>query len=213
MICVDSNGENAIIVSAGANGKLTGADLDEQTDLIAAADVVLLQLEVPLDTVIYAIELCRHHKTPVILNPAPVPSSVNPILCQADIIILNEHELTALAGEPVTDAHSARLASSVLLGGGARTVVVTLGRRGAMVVTSDFVEPVGAFDVQVVDTTGAGDTFCGAFAVAWCRHDDVVSAARFASAAGALACTRFGAQAAIPHRAAIEQVLKRRMER
>ncbi len=209
MITVDEKGENAIALAGGANLKLTPDDLDEHDQLIADADVILMQLEIPSETVVYALQLARHHNTPVILNPAPAPAVYNPNLFDAKVIILNQTETAALSREPVTNQHTAKLAAAALLARGANVVVVTLGRRGAVALTAQTSTTIPPFEIAVTDTTGAGDAFCGAFAYCYSRHKDLDKAARFASAAAALACTKFGAQPSMPHRDAIERLLSR----
>jgi ribokinase len=209
MITVDEKGENAICLAGEANLKLAPSDLDEHTKLIADADVIVMQLEIPSETVVCALQLARHHNTPVILNPAPAPTEYNANLFDADVIILNQIETAALSGEPVTNQHTAKLAAAAMLTRGANAVVVTLGRRGAVALTAENSMTIPPFDIAVNDTTGAGDAFCGAFAYCYSLHNDLERAARFASAAAALACTKFGAQPSMPHRDAIEKVLSR----
>lgn len=210
MITVDDKGENAICITGGANLKLNPKDIDDHTQLIADADAVLMQLEIPQETAVYALQLARHHHTPVILNPAPAPTQLNANLYEADVIILNQSETAALTCEPVTDQHSAKLAAVALLARGARAVVVTLGRRGAVTITPEQTTTIAAFEAAVVDTTGAGDAFCGALASCHGAGQDLEGAARFASAAAALACTKFGAQPSMPRRDAVERLLRRK---
>jgi ribokinase len=209
MIIVDDNGENSICVAGGANLQVSVEDIDEHADLIRKADLVLMQMEIPQKTVVHALHLAHQHNVPVLINPSPTPDPIDPAILQADILIPNEHEAAQLSREPVTDVHSAKLAGAALVAGGAGTVVITLGRRGAAAITSQQRLHVPPFTVSVVDTTGAGDAFCGAFAAAWVRDRDLAQATRFAVAAGALACSRFGAQPSMPRRDAIEKMLKR----
>jgi len=210
MVIVDDNGENAICISGGANLMLSCADLDEHSNLIAGADVVIMQLEIPQETAAYALQLAHHHGVTVILNPAPAPEELDPTLLEADIIIPNQDETARLCGEPVSDLHSAKLAGSALVARGAKTVVVTLGRHGALAITEDHIAHVPSFNAKMVDSTGAGDAFCGAFAIAYAQHKDLNFATRFAAAAGALACHKFGAQPAMPHLSAITKLLQRK---
>jgi len=212
LIMVNEIGENAICHTGGANLLLSIEDIDEQNELIHKADVVVMQLEIPQQTVVYVLEEARHHQIPVILNPAPAPEGpdkINPALFEVDVLIPNQDETSRLCGEPVHDAHSAKLAGSALVGLGAKAVVVTLGRRGAMAITADQIFKIPSFSAKIVDTTGAGDAFCGAFAVAYAREKDLKQATRFAAAAGALACNRFGAQASLPHLEQIQRLLQR----
>jgi len=212
LIMVNEIGENAICHTGGANLLLSIEDIDEQSQLIRQADAIVLQLEIPQHIVAYVIQEARHHRIPVILNPAPAPKGpekINPSLFDVDVLIPNQNETSRLCGEPVHDAHSAKLAGSALVAQGAKAVVVTLGRRGAMAITSEQIFQIPSFSAKLVDTTGAGDAFCGAFAVEYAKKKDLKQATRFAAAAGALACNRFGAQASLPHLEQIQRLLQR----
>ena len=211
IVMVDDNGENSICLAGGANLLLKPADIEEQLPLIAQADVVLLQLEIPIETAVHALELAHRHGVPVILNPAPAPGAeqLDPKLYSADVLIPNEDEAARLSGEPITDVHTAKLAASALVTRGARTVVVTLGRRGALAITAEELHHIPPFCAKIVDSTGAGDAFCGAFTVAYARKFDLHQATRFAAAAGALACNKFGAQPSMPHLDAIMRLVQR----
>jgi ribokinase len=212
LIMVNEIGENAICHTGGANLLLSIEDIDEQNELIHQADAIVMQLEIPQQTIAYVIEEARHHRIPVILNPAPAlesPEKINPSLFDVDVLIPNQDETSRLCGEPVHDAHSAKLAGSALVALGAKAVVVTLGRRGAMAITAEQIFSIPPFNANVVDTTGAGDAFCGAFAVAFAQEKDLKQATRFAAAAGALACNKFGGQASLPHRELIQRLLQR----
>jgi ribokinase len=210
MIMVDQNGENAICVAPGANGKLVPADLDEHIELFDDADLLLLQMEVPLDTVRYAIQLARHRKIPIILNPAPAPAHMPADFYDADILIPNEHELAQLAGMATDDLHGVKAAAAHLIQRGVRAVVATLGHRGALAVATDMQSfHRRPYKISAVDSTGAGDAFCGAFAAHYAQHKTLQLATQFAAAAGALACTKFGAQSAMPRLQAINQLVQR----
>ena len=209
MIMVDDNGENTICIAPGANELLTAEDIDNQSELIANADVVLIQLEIPQDTAAYVLHIAKHHNVPVILNPAPAPEKINPALFDADIIIANQDETARLTGEPANDVHAAKMAGSALLARGAKVVIVTLGRRGALSLTAEQMFHIRPFPARVVDTTGAGDAFCGAFAAAYVRKDNIYDASRFAAAAGALACGRFGAQPSMPRLRDVQKLIQR----
>lgn len=209
MIIVDDNGENTICIAPGANELLTAEDIDHQSELIAQADAVLIQLEIPQDTAAYVMHIAKHHNVPVILNPAPAPEKINPALFGADIIIANQDETARLTGEPANDVHTAKMAGSALLTRGAKMVIVTLGRRGALSLTADEMFHIRPFPAKVVDTTGAGDAFCGAFAAAYARKDSIYDASRFAAAAGALACGKFGAQPSMPRLCDVQKLIQR----
>ena len=166
LINVDAAGENSITVASGANGRLSPADIDAAADVIAGASILLMQLEVPVETVTYAARLAKNSGVTVVLNPAPAPATPLPVdlLENVDILIPNRTELEMLSGcdcsESVTDA----VAAMSDIGVGA--LVVTLGSKGALICRDGQSRLVPAFKVKPVDTTAAGDTFCGALCVA-----------------------------------------------
>ena len=222
-IIVNDIGENAICVAGGANLMVSVEDVEEQSEVIERADLVLLQLEIPQQTVVHVIRKAHEHNIPIILNPAPVSQEIHPSIYEADVLIPNQDETTRLCGEPASDIHSAKMAGSALAARGARVVVLTMGRRGAIAITQEHIFQVQPFNADIVDTTGAGDAFCGAFAVACAKElkargfnmkvgipvDILKNATRFAAAAGALACKKFGAQPSMPHLKTIERLLQR----
>ncbi|MGN6220795.1 MAG: ribokinase [Microbacterium sp.] len=195
LITVDDGGENTIVVESGANARLVDLSGDERA-AIAEADVLMLQLETPLETVAEAARTARQNDTVVLLNAAPIRGLPADLLEDVDILVLNEHEARTLVGRSGSEHDLARALATE-----GRSVVVTLGGRGALVAEPD-AEPVAvpAHSVPVVDTTGAGDTFCGALAAHLDRHrhEGLVAAARFASAAAALSVQRRGAVPSIP---------------
>jgi ribokinase len=187
LIAVDGTGENTIVVSPGANARVSARDVSKAGELVSDADVVLLQHEIPPEAVAAAIETARGR---VVLNPAPARGLAGPV----DVLVPNRGELEALAGgsgDPVM------LARSVA---GARAVVVTLGAEGAVVVEGERAERVPAPRVRVVDTTGAGDAFCGALAQALADGAELVEAVRWAVRVAAISVTRHGAQGGLPWR-------------
>lgn len=194
LINVDVAGENAITVSPGANGKVSVADVEGAADMIASAAVVLLQLEVPIAPVAAAAHIARGK---VVLNPAPAMSLPSELLEDIDFLVPNESELAMLAGADLGSDEAVAEAARQLAAGG---VVVTLGGRGAMTVTRSSASLIPSIDVEVVDTTGAGDTFCGAFAAELARGAYLQPAARFAVRAAGVAVTKLGAQEAMPTR-------------
>lgn len=195
-ILVEDSGDNSIVVVPLANGRLCAADVEAAGALFEGARVVLLQLEVPLEAVAAAARAAKAAGATVILNPAPAAPLPAGLLADVDWLTPNETELALLApGEP--DA-----AVRALLARGPSHVVVTLGDQGAR--WSGDPAPIPAFRVPVVDTTAAGDAFCGALAAALARGAAPREALRFASAAGALACTKLGAEPSLPHRADVE---------
>lgn len=179
LIGVGDNGENSIIVVPGANATV-------QVDELPTAAVVLAQLEVPLDTVRRAFELARASGATTVLNPAPAQTLPSDLLALCDIVVPNEHEVELLGG---VDA---------LFALGARAVVVTQGSRGATLHRDGATQHIAPFAVSPVDTTGAGDTFCGSLCARLAAGDDLVDALRWASAAAALSTTRAGAVPSIP---------------
>ncbi|MBN1344151.1 MAG: ribokinase [Phycisphaerae bacterium] len=197
LIVVDASGQNAICVASGANYAVTPADVNAAEDAFAAADVCLVQLELPLPTVIHALRVCRRHNVEAILDPAPAPANPTPDLFKADILSPNESEAEMLLGSPGL-SHDSEATARALAAKGAREVVLKLSGRGAGVLADGKFELIPGRPVDVVDSTAAGDAFTAALAVARARHRPLVEATRFANAAGALACTKFGAQPSMP---------------
>jgi ribokinase len=216
MILVDAAGENSIVVIAGANHLLTPADVDAAEALIGSASAVVLQLEIPTDTVRHALALCRRRGVYTILDPAPAPPAGLPEgLFDVDVLTPNEVEARALAGTATEHAAAGdRIADleqlgTKLLGRGPKAVVLKLGAGGAMLLSRDGrVERVAAFPVAVVDTTAAGDAFTGALAVARAEGLGWSDAIRFANAAGAACCRTFGAQPSLPSREAVDAMIR-----
>ncbi len=203
MIVVDSEGENAIVVASGANYRVTPDDnIYPNAELFEQADVVVLQLELPLPTVRSAIELSRRHGCKVILDPAPAPKKMPDELCLVDILSPNVTEAELITGTKAgLEARIDKQVASDLIARGARAAVLKLGPRGSLVVTADGnFHTVAPYKVTVVDTTAAGDAFTAALAVAVANGEKLHHAARFANAAAALACTKLGAQSAMPTR-------------
>jgi ribokinase len=207
LIAVAPDGQNTIIVASGANATLSVADVERARHAIADADVLLLQLEVPLEVSTHAATLARAAGTTVVLNPAPAQPLSDQLLAVVDILVPNETEAGLLTGVEPQDWDAAQAAADQLRGRGVPSVIVTLGSRGALVVTEGGAERVPAFAVAAIDATAAGDAFVGAFAVALAEGKSVPEAARWGSAAGALATTKSGAQPSLPSREAIEQLV------
>ncbi len=200
MIVVDGHGENSIVVASGANDSLTPDDVFSCEELFRNADVVLLQLELPLPTVRAAIEKAHRNGCKVVLDPAPVPRHFPQELYQVDVISPNCGEAEKLTGYKASpDERMDKSVALELIARGAQAAVLKLGSRGAMVVTADEqIATVPAFRKTVADTTGAGDAFTAALGVGIAQGRSLPEAALFANAAGALACTRLGAQSALP---------------
>ena len=195
LIGVSASAENSIIVVAGANAELAADDVVASA---SAAKVVLAQLEVPLATVAAALAAARAAGATTVLNPAPAQPLSAELISVCDVIIPNEHEVEILGG---VDS---------LFALGAKAIVVTLGSRGAELCTPDGARTlVPAFTVTPVDTTAAGDAFCGSFAAAISNDMSLIDALRFAAAGAGLTTTRAGAVPSIPHRAEIDALLNR----
>ena len=173
------------------------------------AKLLLLQLEIPLETVVQAASLARQNGLRVILNPAPARPIPDSLLADVDILVPNESELGLLSGQPVTDTDSAQSAAQALLAKGLKTVIVTLGANGALLVTDEKVTRIPTFKVEVVDTTAAGDAFIGGLAAALLKDKSLEEAVHYGNAAGALAATKFGAQPSLPTRDEVERILRR----
>jgi ribokinase len=198
VIVVDTAGCNAIVVVPGANGRLTPADVDAAEPLIAAATMVVLQLETPLATVEHAARRARALGKTVVLNPAPAQALPASLLALVDYLVPNEIEAAALAGMPVASVQDALLAAQTLRAAGAATVLVTLGAQGVVTASAQAQVHAPAQRVEAVDTTGAGDTFIGGFCAALIQGRSVASAVAYGQAAAAICVTRLGAQPSIP---------------
>jgi len=199
LIVVDDNSQNAIVIVAGANGQLTPGMVAGFDAVLAAADVIICQLEVPMHTVGYVLKRGRELGKTVILNPAPATSPLPADWYSSiDYLIPNESEASALSGLPVDSLESAELAASRLIAAGAGKVIITLGSQGSLFANGQSVEHFPAPKVNAVDTTAAGDTFVGGFAAALASGKSEVEAIRFGQVAAALSVTRAGAQPSIP---------------
>jgi ribokinase len=209
LITVDDAGENTIVLASGANMRLSPADVEAARSTIAAARVLLLQLESPLEAITRAAEVARTHGVKVILNPAPAPAEPLPagLLALIDVLIPNETETSLLTGLPVEDQSQAEAAAAALQEMGVGTLILTLGARGALLAQEGQSELIPAFKVTPVDTTAAGDAFLGGFGTALAEGKPLVEAIRWGNAAGALAATQLGAQPSLPTREALEKLL------
>jgi len=208
LIMVDAEGENIIVVAAGANNLLKPEDLERAWPAITGADALLVQLEVPMETVERAMQMAHDAGVRVLLNPAPGRELDPNWFRWVDVLTPNETETQLITGMPVTDVETATAAAHKLLGLGAGAVVVTMGATGALVVTSGGAELVPGFKVEVVDTTGAGDAFSGALAVALAEGADLAAAVAFANAAAALQVTKLGTAPAMPYRADVDEFVQ-----
>ncbi len=193
-VFVEESGENSIVVVPGANGRFSREDVIAASSLIAASDILLVQLEVPLGTVVTAIEFARLAGVKVILDPAPAPDECPAELMNVDLISPNESEAAAIIGRTVGSVEDAEKAARELHKRGANNVAITMGAEGTLYWDGTSANLVAPFPTTVVDTTAAGDAFAGALAVHWVCSDNLVEAVSFANAAGSLAASRIGAQ-------------------
>ena len=207
LIGVESAGANSIVVVPGANGQLTAQDIESCRVTIEAADVLIVQLETPLETVIAALEIAKQHEVLTVLDPAPAPRQPLPVaLLSADVLSPNQTEAEAITGIAVSNWESAMCAALEMRRLGANEIVLKMGELGALVFARDgSVHRIAATPVDVIDTTAAGDAFTAALACTLCNGRTLKQAAHWGVLAGSLACTRFGAQPAMPTHAEVER--------
>ncbi len=210
LIFVDETGQNEIVVAPGANGRVSPEDIDAAAPVWENAKALLVQLEIPLATVGYALGEAARRGLLIVLNPAPAPRQPLPEewFGLVDVWTPNEREIEGLTGIAVTDMESAERAAKALLDKGAKAVVLTLGEQGALLATTTFVRHFPAFPVTAVDATAAGDAFAAALTVRLAEGASLEEAVVFANAAGALACTKVGAQPSMPTRAEVASFLR-----
>ena len=215
IIVVDANGQNSIVLSPGGNGRVTAADLNDVP--FHEYQLLLLQLEIPVETVLAAAQRAKESGLRVLLNPAPAYPLPEELLSLPDFLVPNENELSLLTNLPVNDIASAENAAKTLLQRGVQNVIVTLGANGALLVNQEITKHIPSFNVEVMDTTAAGDAFIGGFAAKLLESDSKLSgqgqalaiqnAVRYGCACGALAATKFGAQPSLPTKAEAERFL------
>lgn len=205
LITVSDDGQNTIVVASGANWRVSPGDVVESAAQFEDAEIVLLQLEIPIPAVQRAAEEARRRGARVILNPAPAQRLDANLLKLVDVLTPNQSELTLLTGEQEPAAGAVRLMEA-----GVRSIIVTLGEEGVLVVEAAGDARIPRHEVHAVDTTAAGDAFVGAFAVALGNGKTIVEAARWGNAAAAVSVTRAGAQPSLPNRAEIEEMLASR---
>lgn len=204
LITVDKNGENCIVVAMGANSSLVPEDFKHAEDEFKSAEVLLMQLETPIETIEYAAKFGNENGVKVILNPAPAQSLSDSLLKNLYMLILNETEAELISGIKVNDFTDARKAANAIFDKGVKKVIVTMGSRGSLLKDENHFVEVPAYKVDAADTTAAGDTFCGAVAVAIAEGKNLEEGIKFATKCSAVTVTKMGAQASIPTRKEVE---------
>jgi len=197
LILVDTGGQSTIVVTAGANGRLVPDDIDAARPLFESADAVVLQLEIPPETVARTLRLAREAGKPTILDAGPPRRPIDPAVFECTILTPNEAEAAALL-DLAPGTMSPEEMAKELLARGPKAVVIKAGGRGAVIAQGGRLVRVPAFKIDPVDATAAGDAFTAALAIEWVKGTDLAKAARVANAAGALACLKFGAQPSMP---------------
>jgi len=207
LIFVDAAGENMIVVCGGANDLMTPQDVDRARQAIVEADILVVQLEIPMETVEHTVRMAQEADVRVLLNPAPGRELSPELLSMVDVLTPNETEAQIITGLSVGSLDEAETAARALLANGVGIAVITLGAEGALLVTPEKVQHLPGRKVDVVDTTGAGDAFNGALAVALAEGKGLPEAVAFANAAAALQVTKLGTAPAMPHRNEVEALL------
>ncbi|MFC1543249.1 ribokinase [Candidatus Neomarinimicrobiota bacterium] len=208
IITVLENGNNSIVVAIGANETVTPEDVDSASSIIQDSDVLLLQLEIPLDTVAYAEKVAREMGVKVILDTGPARNCPKEIIEGADIVSPNETEIEAITGHEVNSIDSAKSAANALIEIGAEEVVLKLGSNGSLWARKGIQQHFPAVKVDPVDPTAAGDAFTGALAVRLASGDRMEDAIRYANFAGAFSVTKLGAQPSVPELDELEEFIR-----
>ncbi|MBK8516122.1 MAG: ribokinase [Saprospiraceae bacterium] len=207
IILVDEDGENCIVITPGANNKLSSAYISGIENIIQEADILVLQMEIPYETVKEACALAKKHHTLVILNVAPAMKLGKEILSNVSVLVVNETEAETISLAKIENVGKEGIVD-LLLEKGVETVVLTLGKNGCFFKNKEESLSLSAFDVETIDTTAAGDTFCGALAAELGRGHSWEKALSFATAASAICVTRMGAQPSIPTEEEVRHYLK-----
>lgn len=200
IIMVDASGENSIVVASGANSNLNIQDINKVKEIIESAGILLMQLEIPMETVEFAAKMAKKKGVKVILNPAPAAFLSDDLLKCLYAIIPNESEAEMLSGIKVTDWNSAKIAADIISSKGVGVVIITLGSKGALIKENEKYYELPVKKIEAVDTTAAGDTFCAAICVGLSEGLSIEDAAIMANKAAGITVTREGAQPAIPYR-------------
>lgn len=204
LIMVDAHGENSIAVASGANAHLLPKDIDHAQTVVEEGDILLMQLETPLETIEHAAQIAKFAGRKVILNPAPASALPESLLKCLYMLIANETEAEYISGIKITDMDSVARAADIISNKGVENVVITLGSKGAFIKEKGTYHQVPALKVKAVDATAAGDTFCGAVCVALAEGKGITEAVEFANRAAAITVTRMGAQSSLPYRRELE---------
>lgn len=207
MIQVADSGENSICISAEANAKLSVERLQPHLNTIAQAEMLLMQLETPIESVLEAAKVASQSFTKVVLNPAPAQNLTDELLALVDIITPNETEAQVLTGIEVNDDASAQQAADYLHNKGIKLVLITLGKQGVWISENNGGYKISGFSVKALDTTAAGDTFNGALLTSLLEKNNLQQAIKFAHAAAAITVTGKGAQTSIPYREEVDRFL------
>lgn len=208
LITVDSRGNNIISVARGADSRCRNEDIDRAGEVVKSSDILLAQLEIPLSVVEYAVDKASRHGVKVILNPAPAQELSGRLLRKVYLLTPNEREAELISHSKIRDIESAKTVARRILGMGPMNVVLTAGKNGAILATNEKVVHLSTPKVKAVDTTGAGDAFCGALAVAISSGKKLDESVVYANCAGALATTKIGAQEALPTREELESLMQ-----
>lgn len=206
LINVDAKGENSITVAQGANGNLLVDDIKMLSHVIEQADIILMQLETPIETVEYVAHLANQYNKEFILNPAPACKLDDALLKKISVITPNEKEAEMLTGVSINNIDEAKQAAQILSAKGIQTIIITLGEDGALLYTNNEFSLIPTKKVNAVDTTAAGDVFNGALAVALSEQKNLKEAIQFANSAAAISVTRLGAQASAPYRSELSEL-------
>ena len=207
MPLIDASGDNSIVIIPRANTALSAKNINQGYEAIANSDILLLQLEVPIEASQRAAEIAKENSTIVILNPAPAREIPDTLLDLVDILTPNESETEILSGISVTTEKEAKEAARILMDKGVETVILTLGSQGSLLLTATVESFFPANQVDVVDTTAAGDAFCGALAASLANGSTIEEAVKTGNAAGALAVTKLGAEPSLPKKADLDRFL------
>ena len=207
MPLIDASGDNSIVIIPRANTALSAENINQGYEAIANSDILLLQLEVPIEASQRAAEIAKENGTIVILNPAPAREIPDTLLDLVDILTPNESETEILSGISATTEKEAKEAARILMDKGVETVILTLGSRGSLLLTATVESFFPANQVDVVDPTAAGDAFCGALAASLANGSTIEEAVKTGNAAGALAVTKLGAEPSLPKKVDLDRFL------